>query len=172
MQSQPSSDEPLFAAVVFASQIFQSWHWCHHLLKILPKVWLMHFKWYAMHHRCSNSLPEAPKGIAKGSHHASARNKISAAFYTFGKPSLSTQLDVYSPSPVNLPVSKCYTSASCLAWMSLPKHNCYLRAKVRTLQLSFLAVFHNPTYSYSMVVFPTLWGAALFGQNYQNVRWE
>ena len=51
-------------------------------------------------------------GNSKRSHHAPAWNRISAAFYTFGKLSLSTQLDVYSPSPVNHPVSKCYTSAA------------------------------------------------------------
>ena len=49
----------------------------------------------------------------------------------------------YRPSPVNLPVSKGYTSASCLARMSPPKHRCYLHTKVRTLWLSFLAIFHN-----------------------------
>jgi len=30
----------------------------------------------------------------------------------FSKLSLSTQLDLYSPSPVNLPVSKCYAPAA------------------------------------------------------------
>ena len=51
----------------------------------------------------------------------------------FGKLKLSTQLDVYSLSPENLPVSNCYTSASCLARMLPPKHNSYLRTKVRAL---------------------------------------
>ena len=51
---------------------------------------------------------EASLGTAKVVTHQHACNKISAAFYMFGKVSLSTQLDVYSPSPVNLPVSKCY----------------------------------------------------------------
>jgi len=65
----------------------------------------------------------------KGSLHVSAWNKISAALYTIGKLSLST-------------VSKCYATLSCLARMSPLKHNCYLRTKVCTLRLSFLAVFH------------------------------
>ena len=34
-------------------------------------------------------------------------------------------------------------SFSCLARISPPKHNCYLCTKVHTLQLSFLAVFHD-----------------------------
>ena len=38
-----------------------------------------------------------------------AGNKIFAAFYAFGK---LKQLDVYSLSLVNLPVSKCYASAA------------------------------------------------------------
>ena len=58
---------------------------------------------------------------SKGSRHASAWNKISAAFC---KLSLSTQLDVYSPSPnvtaetQMLPfVQKCVRSG-CPSWMS------------------------------------------------------
>jgi len=58
------------------------------------------------------SLLDASLGIAKGSHHASAWYKIFAAFYTLGKLSLSTQLDFYSPSTVNLPVSKYYAPAA------------------------------------------------------------
>ena len=42
---------------------------------------------------------------SKGSRHALAWNKTAAAFYTFDKPSLSTQPNVYSPSPVNFPVN-------------------------------------------------------------------
>ena len=57
-------------------------------------------------------LLEVSYGIAKGRCHASAWNKISAAFYTFSKLRLSIQVDFYSPSPANLPVSKCYASAA------------------------------------------------------------
>ena len=70
--------------------------------------------------------------------HASAWNKISAAFYTFDKLRLCIQLDVYSPSTANLPVSKCYASANFAA----EPQQLYLRTKVYTLRLSFLAVFH------------------------------
>ena len=47
-------------------------------------------------------------GIAKEQLSHISMEQISAAFYTLDSLSLSTQLDVYSPSPLNLPVSKCY----------------------------------------------------------------
>jgi len=50
--------------------------------------------------------------IAKGSH-ASAWNKMSAAFYTFGKLSLPHNwMFIALASPLNLPVSKWYAPAA------------------------------------------------------------
>ena len=47
-------------------------------------------------------------GIAKEQSSRISMEQHPAAFYTLDKLSPSTQLDVHSPSPLNLPVGKCY----------------------------------------------------------------
>ena len=99
--------------------------------------------------RHGQSLLEASQGIAKGSCHTSARNKTSAAFYTFSKLSLSTQLDVYSPCPVNLPVSRRYAPAAQIECCRQNTISVTFCTKVHTLWLSFLAIFYNCRHSSS-----------------------
>ena len=93
--------------------------------------------------RHAQSLLEASQGIAKQSHHASGTKWMFTTLQPCKPPSdykmLSQMIQYVRPHYIVYdPLCFC-----CLAQTSPLKHNCYLCTKVRTLRLSFLAVFYN-----------------------------